>query len=59
MYQDFLPQTLVSALASTMSEVPGLDGLQVSSGLLAQFADVESTDSLNVILEVYSSIIRD
>jgi malate synthase len=59
MYEDFLPRALVAAIASTMSEVPGLDGLQVSSSLLAQFADVESIDALNVTLDVYSSIRAD
>ena len=59
MYSEFLPPPLVAALAESTVAVPGVDGLEVSPELLAQFPDVESAEILAAVVEVFREVSSD
>ena len=58
MYEDFLPPTLVRELNRRTTEVPEADGLRVTSALLRDFPDVESSEALQLVGVVFRRVQR-
>jgi malate synthase len=52
-YTDFLPTTLLERLATDAEPVPEVPGLRVARGLRDDFATIETSEALALVVEVY------
>jgi len=55
-YSAFLPAPLVARLLADAEDVPGVPGLRVARGLRDDFAHVETTEALALVVEVYRQV---